>query len=855
VQVNQINEHVTHAVIGKGIARDFGISQSAEFFNILSNTLYSDKILAVVREVLCNAWDIHIQTGRTDKPVEVTLADGKLSIRDYGTGISDDDIHPIYAVYGNSTKKLDGQQTGGFGLGSKAPFAYVDHFEVTSFHAGMKTIYAVSKSSAEVAGKPSIMALVSVPCGDETGLLVSMAIQRQDQSRFAEVIRTIARFGEMNVLYNGTPLKTIAFSTAKHGFLMIKDVGGLSGGSGQQIFVRYGNVVYPVMDHDKFEREYSNINDLLQKIASRDYYNTNDRWKIIFQARPDTISVTPSRESLSMTDHTVGNLKELFTNFLALKDSELQKACLDIERQRIEDTWKSGHVGELLTSDNQIPMLISVGGVKQTITLPEIITDIPSLGKAYMSKNYPSFSGFRQADIMMRLDTLEKGGLGGPKNRGKIQSFRKQYNTMGIAQTESHEWFQRTLVQPLMRKLDAVPELSGSKLLVYGKHKDVTVDKNGRRRSWSEHEKRFIEASKLSARPLEEYLPFLRNVVVISFNRIDVEDRLPSFPIMRDQLGKAHDLFVYVVSRADKKIEIVRDFFTQIGMTVVDLTVRQDWEPVHIMEPIAKPVVTKPRKKGLPKLSPLLAKDHRGNDDLKYSLYQTGTALENMERVETPQFIAHFNPRAQSVNLLPGLDRQRVTAVVRLYGDLGGVVVNENQRARFVNELKIPELETWLLAKIKDEIFTNPRIQSALAYDHEKLVDDFVRTNIAGRYEKQKIFRMILSNPDLAIEFGVLNEMTNEDRELLYLAQGFIGGSWHYRHDTTVIEIIKHIRTIKTTPEIEHVGKLVANSTLLNLIDTDVFSGLFQDTPGTTITKTQKAQRSGALDILQYILA
>lgn len=857
MQVTHVADNVTHAVIGKGQARDFGISNSTEFFNILSNTLYSDKILAVVREVLCNAWDIHIQTGRTDRPVDVSLEGGKLTIRDYGTGISDEDIHPIYAVYGNSTKKLDGTQTGGFGLGSKAPFAYVDHFEVTSFHKGVKTVYAVSKSSAEVAGKPSIQSLVSVPCGDESGLQVSLAVKHEDLSRFKEVIHTIAKFGEMNVRYNGTQrLSTIPFSQAKHGFLMTKDVNGISGSQNHKIFVRYGNVVYPVPDHQNIKVEYAKVVQLIEKVGNARSYGYGTTWKIIFQARPDTISVTPSRESLSMTDHTVDSIKELLKAFLDLTSSQLQEACIQIERELVERVWKEGRVVDLLTSDNKVPQLFDRTQIhtwnqhKDIVQEPVYVSDVKQLGRSYMSRAYPDFPKFREHDINMRLDILEKAELGGPKNRGKIQSFRRRYALEG--NVNGVDWYLKTLVNPLVKRLDEVPELSGSKLLVYGHHRDLTEDRNGRRR-FSSDGTRFVEATKLSKRNLEEYMRFLRNMVVISFNRIDVEERLPQFPIMKDELGKPEDFFVYVVSRADKKIEIVRKFFADQGMTVVDLTVRQDWEPKHVLEPVAKvQTVKKPRKKGLPLLSEILSVDHRGAHKLNYERYAGAENMDTVKRTEDPKFVVQFNPRAQSADLFPGLDTAAKLAVVMLYGDQGGVTVNDNQFSRFTNELNIPSVSKWLLTKLKEEVNTNPRLQLAFGFSHEKLGDDADKMSIAASHQKQQLLKTILRNPDLAIEFGVLNEMTREDRLLMRVIKGMTERhNWHWRHDKDVEEMRKHIEAVKPTPEVEAVAALVAKSELVGLLNTSVFSGVFGENP----TTSQKTQRSGALDILQYVLA
>ena len=183
MRVSQANDHVTHAVVGGGEAETFEIAQTAEFFQILSSTLYSDKMLAVVREVLCNAWDAHIEAGKTDIPVKVTLTAQKLSIQDFGDGIAKDMMSQRYATYGGSTKARNDKVTGGFGLGCKAPFAYTDHFEVTSCFKHEKTIYQLALSSAEVGGKPSILPLMTIPT-TETGLTVSIDLVDQFNHRF-----------------------------------------------------------------------------------------------------------------------------------------------------------------------------------------------------------------------------------------------------------------------------------------------------------------------------------------------------------------------------------------------------------------------------------------------------------------------------------------------------------------------------------------------------------------------------------------------------------------------------------------------------------------------------------------------
>ena len=154
MQVTHTADHITHALIVGAKTIEFGISNDAAFFQILSSTLYSDQRLTVAREVLCYAWDAHIRAKITNTPIEVTITDTKITVRDRAFGIAPDMMGPLYGTYGGTDKKNNGLETGGFGLGCKAPFSYGDNFEVTSCHLGTKTIYNLSKSSADKNGKP-----------------------------------------------------------------------------------------------------------------------------------------------------------------------------------------------------------------------------------------------------------------------------------------------------------------------------------------------------------------------------------------------------------------------------------------------------------------------------------------------------------------------------------------------------------------------------------------------------------------------------------------------------------------------------------------------------------------------------
>ena len=132
--------------IGANQERSFSIKASGKAFRILSSGLYKDKVLAVVRELSCNAYDAHADCGKADVPFDVHLPnplESFFSIRDYGKGLSRNAMETIYTTYFESTKTDSNEQIGGLGLGCKSPLAVVDSFSVISRHGGVRSTYTI----------------------------------------------------------------------------------------------------------------------------------------------------------------------------------------------------------------------------------------------------------------------------------------------------------------------------------------------------------------------------------------------------------------------------------------------------------------------------------------------------------------------------------------------------------------------------------------------------------------------------------------------------------------------------------------------------------------------------------------
>jgi hypothetical protein len=111
--------------------------------------MYSDEYSAVVRETVSNAYDSHILAGQT-APIEITLPTAlnpNFIVKDFGVGMSRQELSDTYRKYGSTTKNRRNDQIGGFGFGAKAPLAIVAQFVVTSIKDGKKNVVLVAKGT------------------------------------------------------------------------------------------------------------------------------------------------------------------------------------------------------------------------------------------------------------------------------------------------------------------------------------------------------------------------------------------------------------------------------------------------------------------------------------------------------------------------------------------------------------------------------------------------------------------------------------------------------------------------------------------------------------------------------------
>lgn len=226
-----------------GEVGEFRIRNSAKAFNILSSGLYANKIRAIIRELSCNAVDSHVAAGKSGVPFDVhlpTSLEPTFSIRDYGTGLSHEQVTNIYTTYFESTKTESNDFIGALGLGSKSPFSYTDNFTVTAIKDGRKGVYTAFINEA---GVPSIALMAEESTTDPAGVEIKFAVEdRYDFNKFIDEAHHVYRYFALRPVISGPEFtfRDVEYETRD----LIPGVHVYTDGRGSRAIM--GNIAYPI---------------------------------------------------------------------------------------------------------------------------------------------------------------------------------------------------------------------------------------------------------------------------------------------------------------------------------------------------------------------------------------------------------------------------------------------------------------------------------------------------------------------------------------------------------------------------------------------------------------------------------
>lgn len=255
---------------------------------LLTSNLYSKPLESFFRETVANAYDSHVEAG-TNEHILILIQDTnqyktyRISIRDYGTGVSPERFDKIYKNIGSSTKRQSNDFIGMFGIGRFSCLSCADVAHITSYYNGKKYSYVMYKNGGGIN-----IDQLSVTEGDfKNGLEVSIEKSIYNDNDLVKAIRGLCLFDRLHISYKGNN-STISSKVADFNDRKITHFNTFSRCSLIQgsNFFKVGNVIYDCDDS---------------------WLNTYD--SLIIDLPIGSVDITPNREALQFTDFTNNNIK------------------------------------------------------------------------------------------------------------------------------------------------------------------------------------------------------------------------------------------------------------------------------------------------------------------------------------------------------------------------------------------------------------------------------------------------------------------------------------------------------------------------------------------------------------------
>ena len=297
--------------------KSFNIIANDKMFGILSSKIYTDKILAVIRQLSTNAYDAQVLAKNLCKPFQVRLPDmqnRQFYVRDFGHGLSQEQIYKLYTTYGYSDKSESNEYIGCLGLGSKSPFAVVESFVVTSYQNKEKKVYTCFLDN----GVPKICKFDECSTEQEDGLKVSFEVERNSVYRFNNKAKQFYSWFIMKPKIFSKIIDTIVDRLT----LFRNDVAYFGGI--RQISIWMGGVEYQ-----------SDYNKILFMATDKKFQNyevlENISGKFVLKCQIGQFDISVSRQSIQITEQ---NVKKIIDKLVCFYKKQQQYCSKQMEKRQ-----------------------------------------------------------------------------------------------------------------------------------------------------------------------------------------------------------------------------------------------------------------------------------------------------------------------------------------------------------------------------------------------------------------------------------------------------------------------------------------------------------------------------------------
>lgn len=315
-----------------GESKAFTIKVTGKAFDALINSLYSNKPLAVLRELATNAYDSHVERGNEDRPIEITLPSALnpvLTIRDYGVSMSHEMVMDRYSTLFDSTKDQSNEVTGMFGIGSKSPFAYTTTFGVRALLNGEARTYLIY---LDAEGIPQISHVDTSTTDEEQGFEITVNVKAQDYNSFRVAAeRVLLGFrGRTQPKVSGAPVDLGEVVLSGSNWTLYRPTTEYPSD-----YVQQGCVIYPL------ESNY--------RVSTR-------RTQVVIEVPIGTVNVASSRESLAYDEKSRQAIDQLIVRVQEEIKVEAKK-LLDAEGTTLDRARRAVFLSDLIRIDDADSMI------------------------------------------------------------------------------------------------------------------------------------------------------------------------------------------------------------------------------------------------------------------------------------------------------------------------------------------------------------------------------------------------------------------------------------------------------------------------------------------------------------------
>lgn len=332
---------------------------------LLTSNLYSKPLESFLRETVANAHDSHVEAGTSERILllieDVSYNTFRISIRDYGVGVSPERFETIYKNIGSSTKRQSNDYIGMFGIGRFSCLSCADTASITSYYNNVKYSYVMYKNGGGIN-----IDKISETEGDfKTGLEVSIEKYITSIYNLGNSLNKLCLFEDLYISYTGNNivLNSYVGQFNKRKITNFKTFSLCSILDESSNYFRVGNILY-----NNTDKRLSTKNGTIVNLPI------------------GTVDITPNREELQFTNYTeteiTSRIKDVKEEFQELLDSVISS---NITLQSFAEIVSTGVYKFEIYGDNGSPTILKISNEDVVLNLSKLTIDREALPKDYLT--------------------------------------------------------------------------------------------------------------------------------------------------------------------------------------------------------------------------------------------------------------------------------------------------------------------------------------------------------------------------------------------------------------------------------------------------------------------------------------